>query len=104
MHEVPDPQQLLDAVWSLCDGATVTHFNVPNALSFHRLLAVEMGLISQASEASERDRVFGNVSRFERTQFIELLEHAGFRVAESGTYFLKPVSHDQMDNVLATLG
>ena len=102
LHEVPDPKGLLDAVRSLCNNGTVVHFNVPNALSFHRLLAVEIGLIDDVSEASEMDRAFGHHTRFERTHFITFLERAGFRVTDSGTYFVKPFSNSQMDAILGT--
>jgi hypothetical protein len=99
---VADPERLLTAARSLSDRTTVVHVNVPNALSFHRLLALEMGLISEVSQASERDRAFGHRTCFERGQLIELLEGAGFRVAESGTYLIKPFAHRQMEAMLGT--
>lgn len=102
VHEVPDPLRLLSAVHSLCSEATVVHLNVPNALSFHRLLAREMRLIEDVFEPSEMDRAFGHYSRFDRDQFLELLRQAGFRVLEAGTYFIKPFTHDQMDAILRT--
>lgn len=102
VHSVPDPGRLLDAVLSLCSESTVAHFSVPNVLSFHRLLALEMGLISDVFEPSEMDRAYGHRSRFDRDQFVQLLERAGFHVVESGTYFVKPFTHEQMDAILRT--
>jgi SAM-dependent methyltransferase len=50
LHEVPDAPALLAAVHALCDRRTVVHVNVPNVRSFHRLLAVEGGLIGDVFE------------------------------------------------------
>lgn len=102
LHEVPEPSRILQAVRSLCTGTTIVHLNVPNMQSFHRLLAVEMGLIDNVSEPSERDHRFGHRAQFDREQFDELLASAGFRVVESGTYFVKPFTHAQMDALLQT--
>ncbi len=102
VHGVPDPARMLEAVRSLCGENTVAHFSVPNMLSFHRLLALEMGLIRDVFQPSARDRDFGHHAQFDRGRFIGLLESAGFRVVESGTYFVKPFSHDQMDAMLST--
>ncbi len=102
LHEVPDPMRLLKTVRGFCAPDTVVHLNVPNALSFHRLLAVEMGLIADVSEPSERDRAFGHPAHFDRAQLTRLLEDAGFGVLESGTFFVKPFTHDQMDAILRT--
>lgn len=102
LHEVPHPARTLRAVRSLCTDATIVHLNVPNMRSFHRLLAVEMGLIDHVFEPSERDHWFEHHGQFDREQFIELLESAGLRIVESGTYFVKPFTHDQMDALLRT--
>jgi SAM-dependent methyltransferase len=102
LHEVREPLRLLDAVHSVCADTTVVHFNVPNMLSFHRLLALEMGLIADVFETSEMDRAFGHHGRFDHGRLIELLAAASFSVAESGTYFVKPFTHTQMDIVLKT--
>ena len=100
LHEVLDPVRLLEAVHSLCADGTAVHVNVPNMLSFHRLLAVEMGLIGDIFETSEMDCAFGHYGRFDHGRLTELLEGTGFRVTESGTYFVKPFTHNQMDAIL----
>lgn len=102
LHEVPDQSRLLAALRTLCGAETVVHFNVPNMRSFHRLLAVEMGLIGDMSETSDMDRAFGHYGRFDRDHLNDVLRGAGFRVLESGSYFVKPFTHDQMDALLAT--
>ena len=102
LHEVSEPRALLDAVRSLCMNATIVHVTVPNMLSFHRLLALEMGLIADVFETSEMDRTFGHHGRFDQERLTELLRAAGFSITESGTYFVKPFTHTQMDAILRT--
>jgi SAM-dependent methyltransferase len=100
LHEVADPSQLLEAVRSVCAQKTIVHFNVPNMSSLHRLLALEMGLIEDVFEPSELDRAFERHGRFDSQRLGELLIRSGFRIVDSGTYFVKPFSNDQMDVVL----
>jgi SAM-dependent methyltransferase len=102
LHEVPDARALLRAVHAACDERTVVHVNVPNVRSFHRLLAVEGGLIDDVFEPSEMERRFGRHDRFDAESLRALLESEGFRPFETGTYFVKPFTHAQMDAVLAS--
>lgn len=102
LHEVPDARALLRVVRALCDESTIVHVNVPNVRSFHRLLAVEAGLIEDVFERSEMERRFGRHDRFDATSLQALLESEGFRPFATGTYFVKPFTHAQMDSVLAS--
>lgn len=100
VHEVPDPGAFLSAIHRVCDVHTVCHLSVPNAQSFHRLLAVEMGLIDRADELSGRDYRFGRSGVFNKTSLCELVTACGFKVIRDGTYFIKPFTHDQMGQLL----
>ena len=100
LHEVSDPVALLAAVRSLCDDQTVVHFNVPNVRSFHRLLALEMGLISDLFEQSETERRFQRHTRFDAARLSEMLQANGFRILDSATYFIKPFTHAQMEALM----
>jgi len=100
LHEVSDPAALLAAVRSLCHAETTVHFNVPNVRSFHRLLALEMGLIGDLYEPSETERRFQRHTRFDSARLASMLEENGFRILDSATYFIKPFTHDQMDALL----
>jgi SAM-dependent methyltransferase len=101
LHEVPDPRALLRAIHAVCGPATVVHLNVPNMRSFHRLLACEMGLIASIFEPSEIERRFQRHTRYDLPALVALVEAEGFRVLESGTYFVKPFTHGQMEAMLA---
>lgn len=101
LHEVPDPDRLLASIRAVCGRETVVHINVPNVRSFHRLLALEMGLVDDVFDASETERRFGRQTRYDLDTLTRTVQRAGFEVIRSGTYFVKPFTHDQMANVLA---
>ena len=100
LHEVPDPRALLRAIRAVCGPDTVVHLNVPNMRSFHRLLAYEMGLIASIFEPSEIERRFQRHTRYDMPGLVALVEAEGFRVLDSGTYFVKPFTHGQMEAML----
>jgi 2-polyprenyl-3-methyl-5-hydroxy-6-metoxy-1,4-benzoquinol methylase len=100
LHEVGDPAALLAAVRSLCNSGTTVHFNVPNVRSFHRLLALEMGLIDDLFEPSETERRFQRHTRFDSDRLQTMLGQSGFRILDSATYFIKPFTHAQMEVLL----
>jgi SAM-dependent methyltransferase len=100
LHEVPDPRALLRAVRGVCGPETVVHLNVPNMRSFHRLLALEMGLIASVFEPSEIERRFQRHTRYDRDTLLALVTDERFRVVGSGSYFVKPFTHGQMEAML----
>ena len=100
LHEVPDPAHLLRAVHSISGPDTTTHINVPNVYSFHRLLALEMGLIDSVFDRSQTEARFQRYTRFDMPSLIRLVVDQGFRVISSGTYFVKPFTNEQMDQIL----
>jgi len=100
LHEVLDPQGLLAAVHRLCGAETVVHLNVPNAGSFHRLLAYESGLLEDVFLPSATDTRFGRHTRFDRAALAAAVTAAGFDIVGTGSYFVKPFTHGQMDQLL----
>jgi SAM-dependent methyltransferase len=96
LHEVPDPAAVLKGLRPLCGGHTLVHVNVPNARSLHRLLAMEMGLIETLTQISDRQKALQQSRTFDMDALILLSGECGFRVAEQGSYFIKPFTHSQM--------
>lgn len=101
LHEVSDSKLLLDATARLCGLTTIVHINVPNARSFHRLLALEMGLISDLFETSSTQRQMQQSHTFDVTSLARLVSQSGFQVVEQGTFFIKPFTHAQMASLQA---
>jgi 2-polyprenyl-3-methyl-5-hydroxy-6-metoxy-1,4-benzoquinol methylase len=100
LHEVLDPKAVLKGVKRCCSAATWIHVNVPNALSLHRLLAVAMGVIASPDALSDTQRRLQQFRTFDAAQLRQLLESTGFEVAESGSYFVKPFTHAQMQRLV----
>lgn len=100
LHEVPDPNKLLQAVYRICSAETVIHINVPNAYSFHRILAYEMGLIGSIFEKSKTDIKFQRHTNFDKQLLFKMLEENGFQIITYGTYLVKPFSNKQMEKIL----
>ncbi len=100
LHEVPDPRLFLESIRQLTTADTLVHINVPSALSLHNLLAVEMGLIADAHEKSPLAALYQRTSTFDRASLAETVTSAGFSVVSSGSYFLKPFTHEQMQALL----
>lgn len=99
LHEVENPLSFLKGLLKFCNENCVVHFNVPNAKSFHRLLALEMGLIKNEFEQSENQKRLQQNSTFDLPTFQQLLGEAGFSVIDSGSYFIKPFTHAQMQQL-----
>lgn len=101
LHEVANPTSLLHAIRELCGAGTVAHFNVPNIRSFHRLLAVEMGIIPTVFTQSDLEARFDRRTQYDAASLAATVTEAGFHVLDSGSYFIKPFTHDQMQRLLA---
>lgn len=103
LHETANPNKLLRAIHSVCGENTIVHINVPNMFSFHRLLAVEMGVIRDIFEKSTLDIKFQRTRNFDKETLYTLLKDFGFQVLFFKTYLLKLFSNEQM-NELFTKG
>src|SRR4029078_5367609 len=61
LHEINNPGEVLQTVRKVCHANTIVHSFVPNAHSFHRLVAYEMGLIKDVYQKSGHDELFQRV-------------------------------------------
>jgi SAM-dependent methyltransferase len=100
LHEISNPDIVLKSIRSLCSVNTVVYSFVPNANSFHRLLAFEMGLIESIYQKSEQDKLFEREKVYDMDEFNKLFTINGFNILKSGSYFIKPFSHGQMNKLL----
>ena len=100
LHEIENQNNFLKKLHQISSNNTVLHLNVPNAKSFHRLLAVQMGLIKSEFEMSAANKEFQQQQVFDLETLINLVESHGFKIIESGSYCFKPFTHQQMQNML----
>lgn len=101
MHEVSDSQKLLNTIWSVCGDETVIHINVPNMYSLHRILGVEMGILSNVFDKSEGNIKMQQNTNFDMDKLKKMVESNKMKVIDEGAYFIKPFSHKQMKEMLA---
>lgn len=100
LHEVKQPENLLKAIKKVSNRKTVIHINVPNMFSMHRLLGVEMGMISDVFQASDCNRQFQQNTNFDIVKLKTMMENNGLKVIEEGSFFIKPFSHKQMEELI----
>lgn len=84
--------------WLESDGTLIC--GVPNANSFHRLIAVELGMLSAPNELNSRDLELGHYRVYDLKKLIKDVELAGFKVIFSGGIGLKFLSNSQMSALL----
>jgi SAM-dependent methyltransferase len=100
LHETGAPAVLLAAaVQALAPGGHLLA-SVPNAASFHRLLAVEAGLIPAPQTLSPRDKALGHPVVFDARGLGALMASAGLTELTLDGYLFKPFTHAQMELVL----
>ena len=100
LHEVERPDLLLECIKKECNHDTVVHINVPNANSMHRLLALECGYIQNTHDMSTRNKDLQQHNVFDMESLTTLVKAKGMKIEASGSYFIKPFTHAQMEKSL----
>jgi len=103
LQDARDPDELLRASLSCLRVGGWVLVTCPNALSFHRLLAVSMGLAPSAGTLSARNIRFQQRLVFDHESLRALLEKGGVGELEFEGYMFKPFTHEQMAAVLPLL-
>jgi len=103
LHEVEDPTALLHSALALAAPGAHVLVTTPNALSFHRLLAVEMGLMPTPQALSSRNLCFRQDVVFDPDRLRTLLEQVGLRNLQFEGYMFKPFTHVQMARIIELL-
>lgn len=100
LHEVNNIEIFLDKVKSLCQKGTLVHTNVPNQNSLHRKLGLEMGILKNSHEISETGNRFQRKREFSLDKLVRCFPVQEYKVLDSGSYFFKPFSSEQLKKVL----
>ena len=104
LHETSKPNVLIEAAKKIISTDGVLVITVPNANSFHRLLAVEMGIISDSKELSDRNKLLGQPLIYDEEKLITLLRSSGFKVIDCDGYFAKFLNNEHMQVLKEMLG
>lgn len=100
LHEIDNPEEVLTLIKEISNPNTRIISFVPNAKSFHRVLAYEAGIISQIYDFSDNDKKFGRRLVWDMNSFSEMFVATGYQVEEIETYFIKPFAHSQMRKLM----
>ena len=97
LQEVPSSTTLLRQIAVAMGSNSVLHINVANAASFHRRLALAMGLITNLADFSARNTMLDQRRVYDADLLKSELEQAGLKVSETGGILLKPLTHRQLE-------
>jgi hypothetical protein len=100
LHEIPVPKTMVEHAFRIAPVGCRLHVNVPNAKSFHRLWAKEAGLIKNEYEKSATQIRMQQSHTFDLESLSSLARDCGFSIVESGSYFIKPFAHAQMERLM----
>ena len=90
---------MLKSIEEIADSQTVIHINVPNGNSFHRLLALESGIIQSATEFSNNNINLQQHNVFTMDTLISCIKDSlnhDIEILDKGSYWIKPFTHKQM--------
>ncbi len=98
LEHLEDPVRVLERVkeWVSQDGVFLVL--VPNALSFHRLVAVKMGLLTTPDELNNLDFRLGHRRVYTLDLLFKHLNSAGWTVHATGGMFFKPLTNQQIES------
>jgi ubiquinone/menaquinone biosynthesis C-methylase UbiE len=100
LHEIEDLDVFFKKLIQISSPETIIHVNVPNANSFHRLLAKYMGLIKETKEKSESNIKFQTLRVFDSISLTKLITIYNFKILYTESFLIKPFTHDQMQNMI----
>jgi len=86
----------------LLNETGIIHVQVPNARSLNRRIGVEMGLLPNSYEVTAKGKTVGHKKMYDLEMLEETAIQEGFRILDSGGFFLKPFANDQMQFFLNT--
>ena len=96
LHEMPDRLVALRHVARLLKPAGKCIVVVPNATSLHRMLGVALGLLDDLQSQTPTEAKMGQFPAYTEAALTAHMEMAGLRLVTVHTFFLKPLSSEQM--------
>lgn len=96
IHEMDDPVALLARARDVLAEGGLVHLSLQNPASIHRLVALEMGLIGDLRDISERGARFDTLGLWTADELGELGRDAGLEVVAREGVMLKPLPNAMM--------
>ncbi len=100
LHELERPDDFMKCLRTIALPETVIHINVPNANSFHRIIAMKMGMIKSTFELSDQQKLMQRNRVYDMDMLSSFCSEQGFEVIEKGSYFPKFLTGKQIDRMV----
>ena len=100
LHEVSYLDNFLEKLWEVAPVGCNIIINVPNKNSFHRQLAVNLGLIKDVSQNSQQQNALQQRRIFDKEYLQECLQGYSYKVIKSEGIIFKPFTHNQMQKII----
>lgn len=98
LEHVKYPNKTLKKIYNLLDKNGIFIVGVPNADSFHRLIAVEMGILKRKNSLNVTDHKLGHRRVYTPFELKKTLIKNGFKIKKFEGIFLKTLSNKQIDD------
>lgn len=96
LEHAPDPVGLMRRARGWLAPKGRIHAMVPNGLSLHRLIGVELGQLEDPLALSPADHMLGHFRNYTIESLLADIDRAGLRVEHWEGILLKPLSNSQM--------
>lgn len=97
LEHLADPVHLLSRIRNWLSPQGVLIVLVPNACSFHRLVAVKMGLQKAPNQLNDLDVALGHRRVYDVQLLSDHLDSAKWHIVAQGGTFFKPLTNQQME-------
>ena len=104
LEHVNDPIGILLHIKKFLKKSGRIHITVPNAMSLHRQLGKEMGMLEYEWSLNEHDIEVGHRRVYTPELLKEHVRYAGLRVTAKDGIILKSLSNSQMNDIVNTYG
>nr|QBM02037.1 hypothetical protein [uncultured archaeon] len=100
LEHVENVDKFLQTAYKLLDNDGKFLVSVPNGLSMHRLLGVEMGLLETPTQLNDQDKKIGHFRVYDPKKLEEDLKKNGFKIEKISTSFIKFLSNAQIEKFI----
>lgn len=99
LEHVNDPSEVLKRAANFVNDKGTLFIMVPNAHSLHRRVGVALGMLKNVDDFSEEDVRQGHRRVYTQDSLKHDIVQSGLVLEESGTFFIKPLSNTQMEQI-----
>ncbi len=101
LHELTHPNKFLHELKLVIEPCSSVFFIVSNRFSVHRILGVHIGIQKNLTEKTQTQIAMQQFSgSFSPNELTSILNENGFEVERLKSFFIKPLPHKQMQNLL----